>query len=292
MGPGHWFIMIEKMINNIETTWLTTSLFAARNDWPLLVNEGIKPLLDKLTLQRKIVDTEISINDFLGDNIRFALLINKEFAGIVAEELHIHFTLLLASCAPAPVNEIGSPETLFCSFHNTVRYRLYDSPVPNDLKPVHKEIERIILDTLPENGFTDEDLLMVCFYLHLGLTRALRQHTEENESMARYYNYSFNNKTGAFLQPMLEENKEQLEKIAIEIFGKDVVVNPDVTWILNWISTCEKMIKYQMETNNNLSLQHIHERITAAIDKQLNVSLYVKSVLVYFLIHIFNQLKV
>lgn len=279
------------MINTNDTIWLTTSLFATRDNWPLLVNEGIKPILRELNQQKKINDVEIAINDFLGDNIRFALLINKEFAAEVSEELHHHFTLLLASLLPPVIDEEDFPKTLFSPFYNTIRYGLYNTPLYNDLKQVHKEIEKVILDTLPISCFADEDLLIVCFYLHLGLARVLLKHSRVNEDILQFYNFDYNNKAVAFLQPLLEENKEQLEEIATGILGNDLVINPETAWVLNWITTCENLISYHEETDPHWSLQHIHTSIAAAIDKQLNISLHVKSVLVYFLIHIFNRFK-
>lgn len=280
------------MINTNDTIWLTTSLFAARNNWPLLVKEGIKPVLNKLNQQKKINDVEISINDFLGDNIRLALFINKDFAAEVSEELHNHFTLLLATLQPPVIDEEDFPKTLFCPFYNTIRYGLYNTPVYNDLKPVQKEIELIIMDVLPISGFTDENLLMVSLYLHLGLARVLLQYERENEHILQYYNYGYNNKTEAFLQPLLEENKEQLEEIATDILGDNFVINPEAAWVLNWITTCEKLIRHYREADPHCSLQSIHAGITAEIDIQLNISLHVKPVLVYFLIHIFNRFKV
>lgn len=280
------------MINTNDTIWLTTSLFAARDNWPLLVDKGIKPFLNKLNQPKKIIDVEITINDFLGDNIRLSLLIHKDFAAEVSEELHNHFTLLLASLQVPVIDEEDSPKTIFCPFYNTIRYGLYHKPVHNDYKPVQKEIELVIMDALPISGFADESLLIVCFYLHLGLARVLLQHGKVIEDILQFYNFDYTNKAAAFLQPLLEENKEQLEEIATDILGDNLVINPEAAWVLSWITTCEKLISHLREANSHGSLQSIHAGITAAIDIQLNISLHVKSVLVYFLIHIFNRFKV
>lgn len=210
--------------------WLSISLFCNRNNWNILLKDGIVPFVNKIKIHQLLHSYQLAFSYYDGENIRLKLRcldINKH---ILALQTDRYFKAYFVNSA-IPVNQLKLPtEGVFLSYpENTIQYGLY--PIEDDINnnKIADIISSLILQALINDTINEDTLITFSFYL---LTALLIVQGNINDQIIENLTVTLNND---LILEKYNEARCVLIEIYIDIKNKHNL--PD--WLHFWINFCK-----------------------------------------------------
>lgn len=261
------------MDNN--STWLETSLFAEKSQWGCVLRNGIKAFIEQSSIATITEALMIEFNYTRGENIRFAIKIPIQNAGMIADDIDNFFKSFFSK-ANLSKKEITLPvQGIFLPFPaNTIQYGLYNRlPTSSSIanKITSKTSDCIIKALMNNDLVYEETLIMLAFYFHCALITQAKE-TAEHEFINIYRSEIHSNSnvviTEQYLLKKYQENKTCLMEIEGNIRNyQSAQYSDNPSWLVEWMVTCKEALVAQLAENNNIIIN-----IQNSINRQLGLT--------------------
>lgn len=234
-----------------NTVWSTSSLFCSKKNWHLVMQSGIKPLLNNNISAASILSYKVKFNYKRGENIRLSWLTDLPNAESTAKHIDVYFTDYLKASRFSDEQPPFYGTSIFMPFPvNTIQYGLY-SIYSNDFYDLEEGLSDAMTMELAENGIDDESILTFAFYLNLSAINILLNYCEGMIDWvnASYVHGSDHESSGIDLFKInheVDKNKTTILEIANDVFAARRLQNENFMWLEKWEHAC-----YKMYTQNN-----------------------------------------
>jgi hypothetical protein len=236
----------HKMNSPESTVWSTSSLFCSKKNWHLLLQSGIKPLLQKTVSDNGILTYKVKLNYKRGENIRLAWLTDLSNAESTAKQIDAYFTdyFKASGFSGGQVPFYGT--SIFMPFPvNTVQYGLY-SIYSNDFYDLEEGLSDAMTMELSENDLDDESILTFAFYLNLSAIKSLLNYCEGmiDWVKANYIHNGVHESAGVDLLKIgyeVDKNKAMIVDIAKDVFAERRLQDANFMWLEKWERACYNM---------------------------------------------------
>lgn len=267
-------------MSNYNFKWIRVSVFYNSASWHFLIDSCIKPFIISMKKEKYIDQFFLHFSKTQGDHIRLSI---KAPEHSIPQFLKLWDTQIAAFLKANP-----SPGS-----SNSVLYDLY-KPYPlqteliseTELEKVRCLISDAIIMTLSTKPINQENTLMFCLNLQLGIIRAaFRDHNKAaSELMSMLTSLlsrfdpmqqaGIDHKTNA----LYHKNKEVLTEVVTEIYA-DGSKNQETDWLHSWVLNCANHI------NNRKPFQHLFIQLSTILHEHFDFidlhELLINSYLIY-----------
>jgi len=228
----------------MKSSWIYCSLFSEIINWGLVMKDGIKPILVKLSSTDNF---RIRIDFLNGPNIQFALFTNQKECAKVAREIDLHFksfflhSKLYEKPTSLPFN------TLFIPFpQNSIHYGLYafDLLAEGHQSNLRSLLSEIILVSLTDN-LDDSSILTLGLYLNLSIIMVynlLPDRRPKTLHVRLLEIYPINQLSIDKAEDFVKANRNILTEILSDVSVNDFTENQSLIWLTRW----QKYLKINM----------------------------------------------
>lgn len=243
------------MISSIYNPSFIVAIFYNQNQWHLLVNKCIKPILKQLKDKNQIAGFFLFTQKIKGDHIKLIINPSKENK-INFKAIKNKIEIFIKEHPSQVATNRGKIETFFMDFPNNsvLKLNLNTQQYQGiDKMELRQEISKLIIIALAAEEICMESQLTFILYMQLGLIKSIFPTVEETINSIHLLN-NFENISIEVKDDTDEINEAEFEKCFQNLFieNKDVLneiindiwnINTEATfWMADWIHYCQNKI--------------------------------------------------
>lgn len=264
-------------IEQFKTIYI--SIIYNKQEWHILIDK-LYSVLERVNNICNQSKTIIHFNYNLKENVGLTLIVPIEQAKPILQIIHKEINLFLKQHpSKSKRSTINSKYKLFKDIpSNTLHYNLHKFPTIYQTKllaesqtSLSSKVSSIILEYLRDEPIEDLSLYTLSFYFQLILLRSffntiaecrkylilsIKADTELKDKNEAIYNGFFS-------------NSMVFSDIMDDIFNKNIWMDKDNRWMLEWLKSCQETIKQDILINDP---EHLNS-ISSLINKQLGLGL-------------------
>jgi len=238
-------------MKNKETSWISISIFSAKENWHLILKNGISPLLDNLSRGNKLESFNLEFSYSNGENIRLSLLFQTVQKKAVLRKIDFFLR--------EPVARYLTNRIEFDSCSTNAH------PKSDELLIIQQNLSQAMLEAFSEELIDDDMLITFATYILL----CSYKYTPYRLIFSRKWSSHFKAKTEHVRgikvnQELIKAKRDELQTHLQDIYFD--ILNPQIYKDFKWINTWDIWM-------NKLSRSDLDEEIAWQIFENLNVAI-------------------
>ena len=268
--------------NTKKEMWLPVSLYCAKCEWGEMITKVIKPYLQNLFQDKRLLHFRFQIDNEGGENIRLAMLVKSDTAECIAKESDDYFKACFVNKQSQNVVRFQPARELFMRFPpNIICYGLYQideaSSGISNYDDFQTEFSKLLIEGLGAGEMNDFKILLIAFRFYLSLLITIWKVVDVKFEDLMCIQFHFTKIKNVMIdvgsvKNRFDENKWGMYNISYNIMKQS---ENQPFFMLRWVELCKNKIIAVKDAGPEAA-RSVFNEISLIIDRQLDISESVK----------------